>query len=35
VALTLVGDEWALYDTDQQMRPDSGRFARNSGGDAR
>lgn len=35
VAMHLVGDEWALYDTDQKMRPDSGWFARNSGGEAR
>jgi len=35
VALSLVGDEWALYETDQKIRPDSGWFERNSGGEAR
>jgi hypothetical protein len=32
--LSLVGEERRLYDTDQAIRPDSGRFARNSGTDA-
>ena len=32
--LTLVPGEQHLYDTDQAIRPDSGRFARNSGTDA-
>jgi energy-coupling factor transporter ATP-binding protein EcfA2 len=35
VALTLVGDELALYDTDQKMRSDSGWSARNFGGERR
>ena len=33
--LTLVGDEYTLYDTDQKIRPDSARSERNSRGDAR
>jgi hypothetical protein len=32
--LALAGDEPWLYDTDQAIRPDSGRFARNPGTDA-
>jgi TraG P-loop domain len=32
VAMTLVGDEHDLYDTDQKIRPDSGWIERNSGG---
>ena len=32
--LTLVPGEQHLYDTDQAIRPDSGRFARNAGTDA-
>jgi len=35
VALSLIGDEWALYDTDPKFGPDSGWIERNSGGGAR
>ncbi|GLI00917.1 hypothetical protein [Phytohabitans aurantiacus] len=35
VALSLVGEEWRLYDTDQKIRPDSGWIERNSGGEVR
>jgi hypothetical protein len=35
VAMTLVGDEIGLYNTDQKIRPDSGWNERNSGGEPR
>jgi hypothetical protein len=35
VALSLIGDEWRLYDTDPKFGPDSGWIERNSGGEPR
>jgi hypothetical protein len=35
VSMALIGDESALYDTDQKIQPDSGWSARNSGGEPR